>query len=137
MSNQDTTYSCSVLAMPKLYAERSRLWRERHPDRYAVVLANDREHKRKLYWERRAAWIASQGGKCVKCGGTDRLECDHIVRNGKVGHSIWHWSQARRDAELLKCQVLCHECHLTKTMAENKVDPSYRRKYEREIYVGA
>ena len=84
----------------------------------------------------RSDWIASQGGKCSKCGSTESLEVDHKDRTQKESHRIWSWSEARRVIELLKCWVLCHECHLTKTMEENRVDPSYRRSYEREVYVG-
>lgn len=88
----------------------------------------------------RREWFAAQGGKCVLCGSGERLECDHIDRATKPGpdaHKVWSWSKARMDVELAKCQVLCHDCHLTKTMAENQVDPRCRRDYERQIYVGA
>lgn len=85
----------------------------------------------------RAEWFASQGGRCVKCGSTERLECDHIDRTSKTGrdaHKVRSWSLARRVVELAKYQVLCHECHLTKTIAENKLDPSKRAQIERDIY---
>lgn len=32
---------------------------------------------------------------------------------------IWSLSAARREAELAKCQVLCHECHKRKSAGEH------------------
>lgn len=76
---------------------------------------------------RRAKWIADHG-PCAQCGSSDRLEVDHIDWrtkgiNHSAGSTLWGWSQAKRDIELIKCQVLCHECHRTKS----KVDLSERR----------
>jgi hypothetical protein len=67
--------------------------------------------------KRRTDWMA--GKVCVKCSSTHRLEVDHIDRATKVDHRIWSWSIARRDAELVKCQVLCFDCHVAKTVVEN------------------
>jgi len=36
-------------------------------------------------------------------------------------NAIWAWSMKRREAELAKCQVLCVECHLSKSAQERKV----------------
>lgn len=58
------------------------------------------------------------GKSCVKCGSTRNLELDHIDPSQKTSHRIWTWSPERRAAELAKCQVLCHDCHLEKTSAE-------------------
>lgn len=66
---------------------------------------------------RRDAWFAEHG-PCVNCGSTDRLELDHIDPFAKISHSVWSWRKDRRDAELAKCQVLCHECHAAKSAAE-------------------
>ncbi|MEM1416560.1 MAG: HNH endonuclease [Myxococcota bacterium] len=63
--------------------------------------------------DRRARFFA--GKSCVKCGSVERLELDHIDPAQKVTHSIWSWSQARREAEIAKCQVLCRRCHKRKT----------------------
>jgi 5-methylcytosine-specific restriction endonuclease McrA len=73
-----------------------------------------------LAQRRRLAWIAEQGGVCVKCGSTDRLEIDHIDRSTKTlnPYNIWHRRQEVRDEELAKCQVLCYECHKAKTRIE-------------------
>ena len=54
--------------------------------------------------------------KCCSCGSVDQLELDHIDPTRKVSHRIWSWSNARREAELAKCQPLCSACHLKKTI---------------------
>lgn len=70
-------------------------------------------------------WIAKRrkdffdaNGPCVKCSSWNRLELDHINPEDKVSHAIWSWSEKRRLEEIAKCQVLCHECHLQKTIAQ-------------------
>ena len=65
---------------------------------------------------RRSAFFA--GKACVKCGSTERLELDHILREGKTTHKIWSFSLTKREAELAKCQVLCYVCYKEKTKAE-------------------
>lgn len=69
-----------------------------------------------LRWmnRRREAWLA-ENGPCVRCGSTNRLEVDHRDPTKKVTHLIWSFSKERLEAELAKCQVLCHDCHLRKT----------------------
>lgn len=57
------------------------------------------------------------GGKCVKCGATDRLEFDHVNPATKLFSVSVGWS-SRWDVllrELAKCQLLCRQCHLRKT----------------------
>lgn len=68
-----------------------------------------KEYQRQWVARRRAAWFATQ--ECAWCDSTDRLELHHVDPNKKVGHAIWSWSQARRDAEIAKCIVLCRSCH--------------------------
>jgi 5-methylcytosine-specific restriction endonuclease McrA len=88
---------------------------------YTVAVPyRDREQQRQFQREwvarRRAEWFADK--ECVRCGSTDRLELDHIdpsTKQHKKHHNVWSWSPARRDAEIAKCQVLCHECHVAKT----------------------
>lgn len=76
-----------------------------------------------LEWmlRRRAQWI-TENGPCRKCGSSDRLEVDHIDRMAKTLMPARLWSLAPnnplRVAELAKCQVLCHACHLAKTTDE-------------------
>lgn len=77
----------------------------------------DPERQRQFQRERLAARKAEfyRDKCCVRCGSTESLELDHIDRTQKVSHSVWSWSQVRRDAEIAKCQVLCHNCHWEKT----------------------
>jgi 5-methylcytosine-specific restriction endonuclease McrA len=72
-----------------------------------------REYNRLWVAKRRADWLA-ENGPCKNCGSWESLEVDHIDRTQKISHSVWSWSEARRLAELAKCQVLCHDCHLEK-----------------------
>jgi 5-methylcytosine-specific restriction endonuclease McrA len=67
---------------------------------------------------RRIAWLKSNG-PCVKCGSCKNLEVDHRDPTTKVDHNLWTWREDRREAELAKCQVLCHECHREKSSAES------------------
>ena len=75
---------------------------------------------KKYIQKRRQDWIDSQGGHCVKCGSTDELEVDHIYQEEKSREvsSLWVLKESTRMDELKKCQVLCHDCHLEKTVAE-------------------
>ncbi|KDQ65704.1 hypothetical protein DT87_00150 [Streptomyces sp. NTK 937] len=66
--------------------------------------------------KRRATFF--EGRTCQECGGADRLELDHVDPTLKVSHSIWSWSQVRREAEIAKCQVLCFPCHRRKSCIE-------------------
>lgn len=76
-----------------------------------------REYRREWYAARRAAWFAANG-PCAQCGSWERLELDHVDPATKVHHVIWSWSDARREAELAKCQILCVDCHDEKTAGE-------------------
>lgn len=85
-----------------------------------------REYMKARIAKRRAEAVKQLGGKCVKCGSSENLEFDHIDRDSKDpragGHgkgSMWTFSEKRFQAELVKCQLLCHDCHLAKTMTEN------------------
>lgn len=89
---------------------------------------NDKEIKRKEYqrqyqrnWmrSRRQEWIMTNG-PCKYCGVWDNLEVDHINREDKTMQSSSIWSRRKdvRELELSKCQVLCKQCHLKKTLSE-------------------
>lgn len=75
-----------------------------------------REYQRNWIRKRRAAYF--NGKSCAHCGSTSELELDHIDRTKKLSHNVWSWSAPRRAAELAKCQVLCSDCHLKKSLAE-------------------
>jgi hypothetical protein len=76
-----------------------------------------REYQRKWLAARRADFFKDK--VCVVCGSSEKLELDHIDKSTKITHRIWSWSTARREEELTKCQVLCEEHHLQKTVEEN------------------
>lgn len=82
-----------------------------------MAYADRREYMQKYQREwvakRRAAFFADRS--CEWCGSTKRLELDHIDPSQKVDHKIWSWSEVRRNEEIAKCQILCHDCHLIKT----------------------
>ena len=77
-----------------------------------------REHRK----ERRAYCVEYLGGKCVKCGTTHNLQFDHIKREEKK-YNITEKLTIKFDnlkEELDKCQLLCYDCHLEKTLRERK-----------------
>lgn len=83
---------------------------------------------------RRDAWFA-ENGPCASCGSWNDLQLDHKDRTTKVSHTIWGWSQKRREEELAKCQALCVTCHREKSSAEISEavtaawqDPEFRAK---------
>lgn len=85
-----------------------------------VSAAARREYQAQWARRRRDDWIASRGGVCEKCGSSDRLEVDHIDPKTKLMNprEVWNRRDEVRLAELAKCQVLCHECHKAKSLAE-------------------
>lgn len=61
------------------------------------------------------------GGKCACCNNTTNLEFDHIDRNNKefdVSQNILCKAQSEIESELEKCQLLCHSCHVEKSISE-------------------
>jgi len=78
------------------------------------------------YHQRRANAIEFLGGQCVKCKSLDRLEFDHINPATKSFH-VNDKISGDLDTlmpELLKCQLLCHSCHMQKTILERGDKPS-------------
>jgi hypothetical protein len=77
-------------------------------------LEKQRDYQRRWMAERRAQWLAVNG-PCLQCGSWISLEVHHRDKHLKVSHNVWSWSKSRRDAELAKCDVLCHEHHRVET----------------------
>lgn len=96
--------------------------------------AQQAEYQREWIARRRAAWFADKA--CAWCGETDDLELDHENAQAKVDHRVWSWSRSRREAELAKCQVLCHTCHKIKTelVGENHPERGRYRHGTRAMY---
>ena len=94
--------------------------REKRLEYYKLNKEKIRKQQREYIKERRAICLEYLGGKCVKCGATERLEFDHIKREGKK-YSIARKLSYKFDylkEELDKCQLLCVPCHLKKTAKE-------------------
>jgi|SRR5436190_1865530 len=72
----------------------------------------DKQRKFQREWQakRRQEYLA--GKSCEECGTTDNLNLHHRDPEEKITHRVWSWTQARREAELEKCIVLCHLCHM-------------------------
>jgi 5-methylcytosine-specific restriction endonuclease McrA len=94
-----------------------------------------RAYYRARYAKKRAALVASLGGKCVDCGGTERLELDHVDPRQKSFDLGPRWAN-RADhpavvAEMRKVVLRCHGCHRQKTKREDGVAFSKVRKDRR------
>jgi hypothetical protein len=79
-------------------------------------LEKQREYQRQWMARRKAEYFSNKN--CSTCGRSEQLEIDHIDPSTKLSHKIWSWSKIRREEELAKCQVLCKDCHLTKSKKE-------------------
>lgn len=90
-----------------------------------------RDYQRRWMAEKRLQYFSDKS--CKECGSTVRLELDHIDPSTKVNNCIWSWSKSRQQSELNKCQVLCHDCHLKKSIAYFKERFTGRPKPSRKI----
>lgn len=72
----------------------------------------------KRYHERRTKALEYLGGKCIICETTENLNFDHIDRMTKAFSISKMWSLAEQTFwnEIRKCQILCFDCHLQKTL---------------------
>lgn len=85
-------------------------------------MKNSKEYNRKYYYKRRNAIIEYLGGKCKKCNSKENLEIDHINKKTKsfnITKRLTLNSSIVQD-ELKKCQLLCKECHLNKSVSEKE-----------------
>jgi len=72
-----------------------------------------REFQRLWLKQRRSEFLSDK--RCAVCGSKEKLQVDHIDRTKKTSHRIWSWTKEKKEAELAKCQILCFECHISKT----------------------
>lgn len=79
-----------------------------------------RNYTRLRYRFRRKLIINYLGNKCIKCKSTKKLEVDHIDRATKTMNpsQLWKVSEKRLWEEIAKCQLLCQDCHIKKTVEE-------------------
>ena len=76
-----------------------------------------REYSRNYYHQKRSELIERLGGRCSRCSKTHNLEFDHKDPREKsfdIG-KLLNYSKQRIEQELTKCQLLCDDCHKTKT----------------------
>jgi 5-methylcytosine-specific restriction endonuclease McrA len=91
-----------------------------------------REYMARRYDRRKAAAIDQLGGKCVRCGTKDDLDFDHMdpaTKSFTIARRLAGVSEAKLQAELAKCQLLCGPCHLEKSRSEGSLsgnDKTYR-----------
>ena len=82
-----------------------------------------RDYQRAWIANRRKAWLA--GKSCEHCGSPERLEIHHLDPSQKITHAVWSWAKPRREAELAKCAVLCHGCHVEETRRQRVAASKY------------
>ncbi len=90
---------------------------------------NDQTEVRKRYTQKRLDKAKDYlGSKCKECNTTENLEFDHIDPQNKeieittaVMAKCWSWDKLV--IELNKCQLLCKECHLKKTIKSYPIQP--------------
>lgn len=76
-----------------------------------------KQYQLNRYHRRRNEAIQKLGGNCKVCHTKENLEFDHIDQFTKTNTiaKMWSYSEVIFEAELAKCQLLCHEHHLVKT----------------------
>lgn len=77
-----------------------------------------RKYQREWWRKRRQDFFSDK--KCLICSSIENLELHHREPALKVSHNIWSWSTVRRNTEIAKCDILCHDCHLKETIKQNK-----------------
>ena len=86
-----------------------------------------RHHRKHLPWRRwarvRRAVFECANWRCANCGRTGCLEADHIQPLHKDGDP---WDPAN-------LQALCRSCHIEKTKAENRREPTAAERAWRDL----
>lgn len=87
-----------------------------------------KEYMARRWEKRRSDAIEQLGGKCVSCGRVEDLQFDHInskdkafyiSKNPSIKESIWQ-------EELKKCQLLCQDCHIKKSIMCGDLDNRFK-----------
>lgn len=89
------------------------------------------QQKMELYHRRRAELIEQLGGKCAKCGSTDKLEFDHWPRACTWAHNKKNpWQRMKiymEEAAKGMIRLLCRRCNRKQGDPDTSFDP---RDYE-------
>ncbi len=95
---------------------RKQLYREQHREELNLKQKEIIQALRKQY-------IDKLGGKCVKCGSIKNLEFDHINPKDKLYNIDKILSNLELlIIELVKCQLLCFDCHVEKSTLEKAIN---------------
>lgn len=88
-----------------------------------------RQYQLRRYRTRRLSAINALGGRCQKCKSESNLEIDHINPKNKTIaiNRLWSISLDAYLEELKKCQILCHKCHVEKSIAEGSLRGGYNK----------
>ena len=85
-------------------------------------------------WKRRRERLIKQlGGKCVKCGSSEKLEFDHTnsIRKYNTIGNMSSASEKKIQEELKGCQLLCEKCHDEKSAKQQPLGGErYNSKFE-------
>lgn len=78
------------------------------------------------YYKMRNLVIDLLGGHCQECNETDNLEIDHINQEDKSFDpgKFFNLSLEKIKKEISKCQLLCKDCHLKKTLRDRGQKPA-------------
>ncbi len=79
-----------------------------------------KEYIREYRKKRKQLALDMLGGKCVVCGTEDNLHFDHITPENKVNEisSMFTSNINVFIDEVKKCQLLCSDCHIEKSINE-------------------
>lgn len=83
----------------------------------AAYMATRRKNRRRILME-------MAGGQCQTCNSTERLEFDHrdrLTKNFVLSGRHLDKSWTTILLELAKCDLLCHDCHLKRTVQQISV----------------
>lgn len=87
-----------------------------------------REYMRTYRARRIQQAVERLGGECARCGSKEQLEFDHIDPATKLRPVtlLQHASAKAFWAEVGKCQLLCHDCHVAKTRTDaGRAEPEH------------
>lgn len=98
--------------------------RKRRPYVYKKRVYTKRDRANQLQWLKNKRNEYFKDKVCCKCGSKKNLQLDHIDPSTKITHQVWNRRKEFREAELSKCQVLCHSCHKIKTVYDFNGIPS-------------